>query len=99
MSYLLYLGGFSPALARLYLRLALRLCLQAGLGPSLLLHPLDFLGGDEIPELAFFPAMRRPVELKLREVAEHLAALCDRFTVVGLGEHADALLGAAGESL
>ena len=92
-SYLLYLGGVSPGLARRYLVLALELCRRAGVGPSLLLHPLDFLGGDEVPDLAFFPAMGRPVEQKLREVAQHLAAVCERFEVVSVGEHADGLLG------
>jgi peptidoglycan-N-acetylglucosamine deacetylase len=95
ISYLLYLGGFSPALARHYLRAALALCRRAGIGPSMLLHPLDFLDADEVPELAFFPAMRRPVEQKLREVAEHLATFCRQFRVVSVGEHADALLGLA----
>jgi hypothetical protein len=96
LSYLLYLGGFSPGLARCYLRLALALCRQAGIGPSLLLHPLDFLDGDEVPELAFFPAMRRPAEQKLREIGEHLTAFCQRFQVVSVGEHADSLLRLAG---
>ncbi|MBV8199926.1 MAG: polysaccharide deacetylase family protein [Acidobacteria bacterium] len=99
LSYLLYIGGFSPALARRYLRLALALCRQAGIGPSLLLHPLDFLGADEVPELAFFPAMRRPAEQKLREIGEHLAAFCQSFHVVSVGEHADSLLRQAGVGL
>jgi len=99
LSYLLYLGGFSPGLARRYLRLALALCKRAGIGPSLLLHPLDFLGADEVPELAFFPAMGRPVEQKLREIGEHLAAFCQLFQVVSVGEHADALLRLAGGGL
>jgi hypothetical protein len=98
VSYLLYLGGFSPALARAYLRGALALCRRAGIGPSLLLHPLDFLGADEVPELAFFPAMGRPAEHKLREIAEHLAAFRQRFHVVSVGEHADALLSLAGRN-
>jgi peptidoglycan-N-acetylglucosamine deacetylase len=100
MSYLLYLGGFSPALARRYHQLALGLCRRSGLGPSLLLHPLDFLDADEIPALAYFPAMRRPVERKLREVADHLALFAERFSVVSVGEHASAILeGEAGETL
>lgn len=98
VSYLLYLGGFSPALARSYLRAALALCRWAGVSPSLLLHPLDFLGAGEVPEVAFFPAMNRPAEHKLREVAEHLAAFRERFQVVSVGEHADALLALAGRN-
>ena len=41
-SYLLYLGGKSPALARLYWRTALRMCRLRRVEPSVLLHPLDF---------------------------------------------------------
>jgi len=46
-----------------------------------------------VPELAFFPAMRRPVKEKLREIAEHLESFCRHFQGVSVGEHADALLG------
>jgi peptidoglycan-N-acetylglucosamine deacetylase len=98
VSYLLYLGAFSPGMARGYLRAALALCRRAGIGPSLLLHPLDFLSADEVPELGFFPAMRRPAEHKLREIAEHLAAFRERFEVVSVGKHADALLALAGRN-
>ena len=55
VSYLLYLSGFSPRLALLYFRIALVLCQITGTEPSLLLHPLDFLGGDDVPDLKLFP--------------------------------------------
>ena len=58
-SYLLYLSVYSPALALLYFRLALWLCRLTGTQPSLLLHPLDFLTQEDVPELAFFPGMNR----------------------------------------
>ena len=95
MSYLLYLGAFSPALARGYLRTALALCRHAGIGPSLLLHPLDFLSAEEVPELAFFPAMRRPLEAKLAQVADHLESFTRHFQVLNVGAHAAALLAAS----
>ncbi len=92
MSYLLYLGGFSPALARGYFRLALALCRAAGVAPSMLLHPLDFLGEDDgLAPLAFFPAMRRPSAAKLAEMAGHLDRLAEQFSLVSLGEQAAAL--------
>jgi peptidoglycan/xylan/chitin deacetylase (PgdA/CDA1 family) len=47
VSYLLYLRQFSRAAAWAHFRLALALCRLTGVGPSLLLHPLDFLGGDD----------------------------------------------------
>jgi hypothetical protein len=97
MSYLLYMGTFSRTLARRYLGLALALCRRGGIGPSFLLHPLDFLGAEEVPELAYFPAMRRPLAAKLAQVAEHLEILARDFDVMSVGEHAAAILaGAAG---
>ncbi len=47
VSYLLYLGQFSHFLAMSYFRNALRLCRLTGVEPSLLLHPLDFMGADD----------------------------------------------------
>ncbi|MEA2604886.1 MAG: hypothetical protein QOF89_5878 [Acidobacteriota bacterium] len=88
LSYVLYLDLVSPALGRLYFNTALRLCRLTGVQPSILLHPLDFLGCDDTDALAFFPAMRRPGAWKLARVSEHLAALCRRFEVLPLGEHA-----------
>ena len=88
LSYVLYLDLVSPVLGRLYFNTALRLCRLSGAQPSILLHPLDFLGGDDTEALAFFPAMRRPGAWKLARVSEHLAALCRSFEVIPLGEHA-----------
>jgi peptidoglycan/xylan/chitin deacetylase (PgdA/CDA1 family) len=96
LSYLLYLGQWSPALARRYFQAALALCRSGGIGPSILLHPLDFLGGDDLDALRFFPAMRRPAAEKLRQVSDHLAQLGESFQVVPMGEHAAALEAAAG---
>ena len=95
LSYLLFLDGFSRPLARCYLRLALGLCRMAGVGPSFLLHPLDFLGCDDTTRLAFFPAMRRPSADKLAFVREVLAALTTRFTCGPVGVHAAAVRGKA----
>ncbi len=67
-SYLLYIASFSPVLSSLYFRFALRLCRSANIQPSLLLHPLDFLGADDVPELAFFPAMKIP---SIPEAGDH----------------------------
>ena len=35
----------------------MRLCRLAGVEPSILLHPLDFLGADDVDALGFFPGM------------------------------------------
>jgi peptidoglycan-N-acetylglucosamine deacetylase len=90
-SYLLYLAGYSPAAARAYFRLALRACRAAGVQPSLLLHPLDFLGRDDLDALAFFPGMNQPAARKLAWLAGFLDEFERAFEVVPLGRHAEAL--------
>jgi hypothetical protein len=57
LSYLLYLSCFSEILMLLYLKTALGLCRASGVSPSFLLHPLDFIDAEQIPELKFFPGM------------------------------------------
>ncbi len=60
--------------------------------PSLLLHPLDFLGVDDgIEPLKFFPGMNIPSEMKLEWLDGFIAALRRRFDVVPMGAHVDAL--------
>ena len=89
VSYLLYLSCFSTRLALTYFRAFIELCKLTGTGPSLLLHPLDFLGSDDTSDLSFFPAMKIPSERKLRVVSKVLKMLTDNFNVLSLREHAD----------
>lgn len=91
LSYLLYLHGFSPLAARLYWRTALALCRVFRVEPSILLHPLDFLGSDDTDRLSFFPAMRRPSGEKLKAAGEFFAILTKQFRCVPMGEHAAAI--------
>lgn len=88
MSYLIYLSRFSRRLMWSYLRLALELCLRTGTTPSFLLHPLDVLGPEDAPQLAFFPGMDVASEPKRALVREVLAALAERFTLVPMSAHA-----------
>ncbi len=88
VSYLLYLSRFSRAAAMAYFRAALRLCRWRGVEPSLLLHPLDFLGGDDDSDLSFFPAMNLPSQRKIDLVHDVVALMARRFRVVTLREHA-----------
>jgi hypothetical protein len=90
VSYLLYLGQFSRPLAGLYFRIALALCRLLRVEPSILLHPLDFLGGDDDRDLAFFPAMGLPAEQKLAIVGRALDQLAAQFRIVPMSEHAAA---------
>jgi hypothetical protein len=57
LSYLIYLSRISELLMIFYLKMSLTLCRITRTDPSFLLHPLDFLGGDHVHELAFFPGV------------------------------------------
>jgi peptidoglycan/xylan/chitin deacetylase (PgdA/CDA1 family) len=91
LSYLLYLARFSRVAARAYFNLALTFCRWSGVPPSILLHPLDFLGADDVKELAFFPAMDVPSARKLECVNEFLDSLGKRFEVGNLRNYAQRL--------
>jgi peptidoglycan/xylan/chitin deacetylase (PgdA/CDA1 family) len=90
VSYLLFLGGASPALARSYFRFALWLCKLSGTQPSLLLHPLDFLGCDDTSALSFFPGMQLHSERKLALVSMALEELARDHDIVTMAQHAAA---------
>jgi hypothetical protein len=87
-SYILYLSCYSNALAMLYLKASLMLCRATGTPPSILLHPLDFLGCDDEKDLSFFPAMNLPAERKMAVMDRILSALTQSFDVVPMAEHA-----------
>lgn len=91
LSYVLYLSTFSAALAQLYFETALRTCRMAGVEPSILMHPLDFLGGEDVRSLSFFPAMQLPAGEKLERVERYLGRLQALFDVKSVGEHAAAV--------
>jgi hypothetical protein len=91
LSYLLYLGTRSEALALGYLRTAIALCHATRVEPSILLHPLDFLGGDEEPNLAFFPAMRMPGARKRELASRLLKEITTAFDVLPLDVYARAI--------
>jgi hypothetical protein len=87
-SYILYLSGFSPTVALMYFQSALRLCLLAGVTPSLLLHPPDFMGCEDGIGLEFFPGMQLSRAKKLDLLGRILGLYSERFQVVTLQEHA-----------
>lgn len=86
-SYLIYLGGFSEALARAYLGFAIAMCKMTGTEPSLLLHPLDFLGSEDDDDLAAFPGMKLPLTRKLELMDAFFERLLRSFRPVTMGEH------------
>lgn len=91
LSYVLYASAYSPRLAQAYFSGALLACRAARVEPSLLLHPLDFLGAEDAPSLGFFPAMQMPAEAKLARVRSCLERFAHRFDVRPMGVYADAI--------
>ena len=90
LSYILYLSTISAGLGLFYFRMALAICRTLRIAPSVLLHPLDFLTMADCPELGFFPAMKLPLEKKLKVVGDCLDALSEHHTIVTMSEHASA---------
>jgi len=88
LSYVLYLANLSSTVALRYFQTALKACQLTGTQPSLLLHPLDFLGRDDAADLSFFPGMNLPSEKKLEIVSEVLRMLSSHFVVITVGHHA-----------
>jgi peptidoglycan/xylan/chitin deacetylase (PgdA/CDA1 family) len=88
LSYVMYLAGFSTTLAQVYFNTALWMCRLLKVEPSILLHPLDFLGGEDVPRLRFFPSMKMTSEQKIAIVNRCLDSLMRLFDVRPVGEHA-----------
>jgi hypothetical protein len=88
LSYLIWLASYSPAIARTYLRMALGLCRAAGVAPSFLLHPLDFLDPGEAPDLAFFPGMTQSLDSKLRLARFAIQTLQLRYRILTMEDFA-----------
>jgi len=87
-SYLLYISNISTGLMKFYLRFAIMMCKLTRTQPSYLLHPLDLIGKDVVPELAFFPGMNilSPRKLEIFETA--MTILKKNFELLPMGEFA-----------
>ncbi|MEM7577331.1 MAG: polysaccharide deacetylase family protein [Planctomycetota bacterium] len=90
-SYVLYLATYSPGLAKAYWRFALRGCRFCAVEPSVLLHPLDFLGADDVDALRFFPAMNVEGATKRARMASYFETLGQRFAIGTMSQHASRL--------
>lgn len=88
ISYILYLSVYSPILALIYFKFALSLCRINHIQPSILLHPLDFLGCDDFDELSFFPAMKLYRQKKIDLVETLLQLLSSHFKIITMHQHA-----------
>ena len=91
-SYLVYLARYSQTVAQTYLRTASALCRATKLGPSFLLHPLDFLGKDRVPDLSFFPGMDLETSQKLALFAEVIGHFRRHYRLICMEEHAAAIV-------
>lgn len=85
-SYLVYLGAYSKWLANLYTRVGIGMCRLTSTEPSLLLHPLDFMGCEDKTGLEFFPAMSMPVSKKLELMDSFFERLQQSFEPLPIGE-------------
>ena len=92
VTYLTFLAQKSKRLASAYLSFALGLCRLRGVGPAMLLHPLDFLGQEDEPTLDFFPGMKLSFEQKQSLLAELITKMLKRFDISATGRQAIAEL-------
>lgn len=88
-SYVLYLAQFSELIAMAYFRFAIFLCAATRVEPSMLFHPLDFMGADdEQQSVQFFPGMKKTSAEKMRILDNCISIIKRRFEIVPMGEHA-----------
>jgi len=87
-SYLLFISGKSKWLMKFYLRFAILMCKITQTPPSYLLHPLDLIGGDDVPQLAFFPGMDIKSEKKLEVFETALQILKKNFELLPMSAFA-----------
>ena len=89
LSYILYASRFSRTLAMIYFRFALLMCRATGVSPSILLHPLDFIGCDDVGNLAFFPGMDMMAEAKISIVRDVVSELRKHFELTTMLDHVE----------
>lgn len=89
LSYLLYISNYSMWVMKAYLSFALFLCKLTKTSPSILLHPLDLISGDKVPQLTFFPGMNIPTEKKVEVFRFVLKKIQKDFNIVSMLEFAD----------
>jgi peptidoglycan-N-acetylglucosamine deacetylase len=90
-SMVLSISRVSSTLALIYFRFALWLCKLTKTQPSLPLHALDFLGYEDVPELAFIPGMNLHRHQKLTVLGQAIHLLLKEFDVVPVLQHAEAV--------
>ena len=89
LSYLLYISSYSSLLMKAYLNFSLLMCKLTQTSPSVLLHPLDLISGDKVPQLAFFPGMNIRTEKKVEVFKYALKRIQKDFNILPMLEYAD----------
>jgi hypothetical protein len=87
LSYLLYISGYSMGLMKAYLGFTIFMCKLTKTSPSVLLHPLDLISGDKVPQLNFFPGMDIPTEKKVKVFNYALKRLQKDFEILPMLEY------------
>ncbi|MGN6604056.1 MAG: polysaccharide deacetylase family protein [Ginsengibacter sp.] len=90
-SYLLYISNISTGLMKTYLKFAISMCKMTNTQPSFLLHPLDLIGADRVPELSFFPGMNIRSEQKLKVFKIAMGIMKDNFDLLNMSDFANAV--------
>lgn len=90
-SYLLYISNISVKLMKLYLGLSIFMCKITNTQPSFLLHPLDLMGKDDVPELAFFPGMNIKSAKKLKVFKISMNILKKHFQLMPMSVYSKSL--------
>ncbi len=91
-SYLHYLAGVSVSAMNIYLQTAITMCKLTNTEPSFLLHPLDLIGGDLVPELDFFPGMELSTSYKTELYEIVMNKLKSNFNLLNMSDHAEIIL-------
>jgi len=89
LSYILYISSYSKWLMNAYLSFAIFMFKITGSQPSYLLHPLDLISGDKVPQLAFFPGMNIPTERKIEVFKYVIQKLKQNFEILPMLQFAD----------
>ena len=89
LSYMLYISGYSQWLMKAYLSFSIFMFKLTNSQPSYLLHPLDLISGDKVPQLAFFPGMNIPTDKKVDVFKYVLRKIKANFDILPMLNFAD----------
>jgi hypothetical protein len=89
LSYLLYISGYSMLLMKAYLSFSLMMCKLTRTPPSVLLHPLDLISGDKVPQLSFFPGMNISTQKKVEVFKYALKRIQKDFEILPMLQFAE----------